>query len=258
MLFYYILLLLITISCSPSTNAVNSLPERPQMVEKVSGADLQDAEVGIDAHASKNNDIIVMWHKHPQIWDIDRFILNRYTDENDLLILDSTISISNTGFIDTVYIDKKLKINVQYFYSMVAIDKNENRSLPSDTVFYTLLEKPTQLKTIILAESNLLGIITNPQKIDFIARYFTTDPNGSLLRIREFEGKLKYLNYIAQDDADGDSEFVIIGDTLRSVFSGELNNSFSFQWRIDLTVDGENMPYIGSESAWQELNIRWE
>ncbi|KAA3608457.1 MAG: hypothetical protein D8M58_19455 [Calditrichaeota bacterium] len=222
---------------------------------------LETAEIekGIDALPSPSNDIVVMWHKHPQSINLEKYILYRGEEISNQIIFTNIFDIEANFNLDTLHEDKGLSVGTMYYYYIVAVDENNNRSIPSDTVKYQLLEKP-QLEDLSISNNTYLvnGVLTNPSQLIFRTLQFTAGASaGSILRIEKLGSReLVYFEYIRQfQNADGFAVHEIVGETLlQSLFKNRDDGNF-YEWRIDL-ADNFSLNR-GSESEWNELSIKW-
>lgn len=252
---FFILLSLIScfiyFSCSPDGSVDSDRPVKPSMVTRTDSSDLKEIERGIDADSSPTDDIVIMWHKHPETLNLEKYILWRGEEVRGQLIFSNIQDIQANFNLDTIYVDKGLMVGTRYYYFILAVDQNNNRSVPSDTVRYQLLEKP-ELEDLTFANT-----LDNPTSLIFRTKHFTAGASaGSILRIEEpGSRRLVYLEYIPQfQNADGIAVHIISGDTLQKLFNDDDDGS-SYEWRIDLADDFGL--FRGSESEWQEFSINW-
>ncbi len=241
----------IYLSCSPTGSVDPERPAKPSMVQRITSSDLAEVEMGIDAYASPTDDIVVMWYKHPETLNLDKYLLYRGEEISGQIIFSKIQEIAANFNLDTIYVDEGLNVGTRYYYFIIASDQNNNRSVPSDTVNYQLLEKP------ILEELTIANNLSNPTLLTFRTQQFTPGASaGSILRIEEpGSRRLVYLEYIPQfQNADGIAIHEIVGDTLKKIFNDDDDGS-SYEWRIDLADDYSLLR--GSESGWQEFSINW-
>ncbi len=239
---------IIYLSCSPTGSVPPERPSKPSMVKRIPSSDLAEVEMGIDAYASPTDDIVVMWYKHPETLNLDKYLLYRGEERSGQVIFSNIQDIAANSNLDTIYVDEGLNIGTRYYYFIIASDQNNSKSVSSDTVNYQLLEKP------VLTNLEDGQTLENPTSLKFEAMFTPGPPAGSILRIVEPGGSrrlvyLEYKNYL--DDYGSGSAFHELGqDTLKKYFE----NNVLYDWRIDLT---SSEIFTGSESEWQEFSINW-
>jgi len=80
--FIFVLILgLFSVSCSPTGSDPFEKPLKPSMVKRTTASDTGHVERGIDADASEHNDIVVMWYKHPEETNLEKYKKIRYIED---------------------------------------------------------------------------------------------------------------------------------------------------------------------------------
>jgi len=242
------------VSCSPTDSTNNERLNRLEMVAKTLMSDTTLAEDGIDAvpAGANNNAIQIMWYTHNDVDRLKSFRIYRSTDPQGEVNYNSiaTLEILNKFNQDTVYIDQELETDRPYYYFVTVIDKDSRESLPSDTVWYTLLPKAEP--------QSPSGSIDTPDEINYVFRVPSDAiPNGYILRIEREVGanfiELVYLEKVEPFNDFGE-QFVthtLAGDTVRALFADDL----TYRWRVDL-IAGDAL-YSGSESDWETFSVNW-
>ena len=114
-------------------------PEPPVWVLKSAPEAWQ--EQGIDADSRGEGAIVLMWHPNNES-DLSGYELYRAdSGKTGLYKKRFTIDLFEP-LIDTLFFDDSVKHYVAYYYYLLAFDLAGNRSLPSDTIHYTLLNAP--------------------------------------------------------------------------------------------------------------------
>jgi len=254
-LFGGLFLLLILLQCSEVGTATSDPIEALSMVPKTALSDRQEIERGIDAvpGTPSNNIIEIMWFASPDE-RIDRFRLYRSEDPQGQVnfVPIATIDVPNRFNQDTVFQDPFLETDRPYYYYVTALTEGGTESEPSDTVWYSLIDKAEP--------STPSGTIRPGQpRIEFTFRVPTSaTPNGYILRIeREIGSTIREL--ILLDVVDpftgnfGEPQIthVLEGDSLFNIFEDDVQ----YRWRIDL-LPGDKV-HSGSESNWQFFTIDW-
>jgi hypothetical protein len=130
--------LALTFSCEEAPEDPNP-PAPPQWVVK----SVPEAwvEQGIDADSRGGGSLVLMWHPNGEP-DLSGYELFR-TDSTKSGPYDKryTIDLFEPG-IDTLFYDDSVKKYTRYYYYLLAFDLAGNRSDPSDTIDYTLLNAP--------------------------------------------------------------------------------------------------------------------
>jgi hypothetical protein len=248
---FFISLTLVWIACSDPSGVEREKPAKPSMVKRSLTTDIDSIERGIDAaDDSETDDIVIMWHKHPATLNLDKYVLYRGQDINGQLIYEPLpIVLKANTKNDTVTVDTKLELGVLYHYYIIAIDQNNTKSLPSDTVQYKLIDKAWALDV----DADTANGFTNPERLTFSASYVDgqTGPGKYAIRIRGEDDnnlsgyRIVYQTEIKNVDFNGFIKEEISGEDLKVVF----DKGGLYQWRVDL-FQGEN---TGSETIWQDF-----
>ncbi len=143
-----ILILFLFFACSsPIEDPIS--PKRPVWVDK----SYPDAiiENGIDSDHSFGERIVLMWHKNSDK-DLSSYNIFRgelITNSNNIssIIYEkiTTIDPTQNFGIDTLYYDENINKYTTYYYYLIAEDLANNKSTPSDTISYRLINSPTAI-----------------------------------------------------------------------------------------------------------------
>ncbi|RMH62219.1 MAG: fibronectin type III domain-containing protein [Calditrichaeota bacterium] len=237
--------------CNPVSNDNGKPPEPPRMVQKTAAADTTLEEPGTDAVARAENAIQIMWYREPASAGITRYKIYR-SDEPD--------GKANYRFIgqqevnnreDTVFVDLDgLTEFTPYYYFITAVNENNQESLPSDTVWYSLLPKanPTYPK----------GLVTVPDSLGFTFNIPANAlPNGYIFRVERLIGaNFKELVYLYVENPlkgnFGETQFTYVMNKQELLV---FQDDVEYRWRIDLLA-GDQL-HNGSESDWATFSIDW-
>jgi len=118
-------------------------PARPLWVEKSAPTDT--IESGIRPY-NDGNGILLEWHPNLEE-DISGYKLYRTGEdiENKFALIADINAFKISGA-DTFFVDDSVNLNIDYFYYLKAYDQAGNKSEPSDTIRYCLIEKAEPLK----------------------------------------------------------------------------------------------------------------
>ena len=143
-----ILVLSLFFACSnPIEDPIS--PNPPVWVDK----SLPDGiiEYGIDSDHSFGKRIVLMWHKNSDK-DLSSYNIYRaelFTNSNNIssMIYEkiTTIDPTQNFGLDTLYYDENINTYTTYYYYMIAEDLADNKSTPSDTISYRLINSPTAI-----------------------------------------------------------------------------------------------------------------
>ncbi len=166
------------IQCNNATAPEPIRPDPPEMVPK--SLDEAAIETGIDA-ISDGMGILLQWslpQKNLIKWIK---IYRKSANDNKFLFLSSESSI------DTFFIDYEVTYGILYSYYLIAVNRDNTESLPSDTVFYRLYPKPNNLNH------------TDGPKPVFSWHYSFIPPVGYLLRLENYDsGELVWISTVGR------------------------------------------------------------
>lgn len=227
-------------------------PQRVRMVLKEAGFDTLETERGIDAEPNPlggPNFIQLMWYRHPEEARLNYFKI--YRSENPLGLVNYNLiatTENQQNKLDTLFLDtQELVLNVRYYYYVTAVNEKGTESLPSDTVYYTLIEKATQLSL----NNNISVISRDPLNFEWWIDS-GQNPDTYILRIeRNVSQTFNPLAYVTviRSRYQNPEMFAMSGNWLKNL----LPNG-DYRWRIDCV--GEDL-FSGSESDWMYFKINW-
>jgi len=143
---------------------------------------------------------------------------------------------------DTSFVDTGVSFHHRFFYYAVAVNEEGRQSVPSDTLFYTLLEK-----------ANLLA----PKgTIDTVKPVFSwRDPNLAFTVIlKVIQAATETPVWMAGvDNHGGDETMETVYNFDGSASIPELERNTAYLWRIDVVGNQTNS---GSETPWTSFTIR--
>lgn len=251
---FFIFYLLLT-SCTEDNGSSSEPPQRPVMVGKTVESDTSDYEImGIDALDGPENGIRIIWEEHPQRSELDYFNIFRSEDPQGLINYELHARVEPDGvfLFDSIYHTfsdlNQVEEEQAYYYYVTAVNEDGTESLPSDTVWYTLVQKARLTAP--------LGMIyNNPEQVEFNWVFEEMPlPNGYILRIEEdFTDLLVYTEWVEpmEDYDQSYRNHPLSGEDLQKfVISG-----IQYRWRIDCVE--KDPVHFGSESNWGTFKINW-
>ena len=143
----FIIMLLFSYSCDVPTEDSDA-PEKPIWVEKSQSDDRK--ELGIDSDNTIKSGIVLMWYSNSEN-DLAGYNIYRGQQSNGTTIQYeylTEIDIFQKFEYDTLYFDTSVSNYINYFFYIEAKDLAGNKSIPSDTISYTLQLPPTALSPI--------------------------------------------------------------------------------------------------------------
>lgn len=220
-------------------------PERPLWVEKSAPTDT--IESGIRPY-NDDNGILLEWHPNLEE-DISGYKLYRTSkDIENKFALIADINAFKISGADTFFIDDLVQLNTDYFYYLKAYDQAENKSDPSDTIRYRLIEKAEPLKP--------LGTINNHTP-EFEWYDFTNVTYEYVIRVESFSPReVVWISRIIRRDYTG--FFLEISyNSDGSAILNSLESETMYQWCIKSIslVDNRNFDIGGSISNWGYFTI---
>jgi hypothetical protein len=233
--------LFMLMSCDNSQNPSLPQPARVQWVPRSS--DMAAVELGIDA-VPESDGIKLQWFSlHDQ--NLKKYSIYRRKSQETYFKVIKTIDLE-TAFPgqDTVFIDDDpaMEFYRYTYYYVTGTNRDDLEGLPSDTLRYQLLLKPTTY------EPN--GKTINGLPVFYWSFPQTATPDSFILRI-----ELEYLNrlfYIAKYQSNYDSPDQIL-DLAQDSIPPSFDSGLSYRWRIDSI--GPDSSSSGAESAWKIFYI---
>ena len=221
-------------------------PSRVRMVLRTADSDTSHWEQGTDAYPSETNDIQIMWYSHPGGKELKKFKIYRsdVPDGSRRYERIAEINILNDQNQDTVFIDTDLELQKPYYYYVIAENQDGLSSDPSDTVWYSLIEKPQLL-------APLDGAKITADSITFEWSYPGQEPNYYILRVEKYwdESYHPVVSVkVIQSKYEGHMQIVLAEKWINDALSSEI-----YQWRVDAI--GSDPLHEGSESGWRRFSI---
>jgi hypothetical protein len=248
-LFIYLSVFIIFLSCDENGPGTQETPERVAMVLKWPGCDMLEYEPGIDPVQSHNDTLLqIMWYSHPQAARLSEFRIYRSTDPEGKVRYShrGTVKVTNPSAQDTVFIDSGIKINERNSYFVTAVGSNGRESLPSDTVYYTLIEQAYLIHPPDGAEIESLPITF---RWDYAG---SIKPHKYILRIEQ-NWDIDYHPLVYVKIVQGNYGRPTTHEVGAEPFNSNVTG-ISYRWRVDCIGDDELTK--GSESNWHEFFIK--
>ncbi|MCK4641573.1 MAG: hypothetical protein KAU06_09545 [Candidatus Marinimicrobia bacterium] len=220
-------------------------PTAPVWVEKSAPTDT--IESGIRPY-NDGNGILLEWHPNLEE-DISGYKLYRTGEdiENKFALIADINAFKISGA-DTFFIDDLVQLNTDYFYYLKAYDQAENKSEPSDTIRYRLIEKAEPLKP--------LGTINNYTP-EFEWYDFTNVTYEYIIRVESFLSQ--EVIWISRIRRTNYTDFLqkIFYNSDGSAVLNSLESGVTYQWCIKSIslVDNRNFDIGGSISIWGYFTI---
>jgi len=255
---FILVIFLLLINCSENDPIETDPPNRVMLVMKEESFDTLETERGIDAEPNPNSDINgiqLVWYEPADKYRVDYYNIYRSNDAQGRLsynLIGSTqnqINLPDTTFIDTT---QGLALNRRYWYYVTAVSEGGRESVPSDTVFYTLIEKATQLSI-----NNFTEVLNKPEIIFRWSIDSDDIPGGYYLRVEyNFTESFRPLVFVKEISVD---EVVYDPPQIDTVFVDEFKTPLvedgNYRWRVDCV--GTSL-YEGSESDWAFFTVDME
>ena len=220
-------------------------PARPSWVEK--SAPIDTIESGIRPY-NDGNGILLEWHPNLEE-DISGYKLYRTSEdiENKFALIVDIDAFKISGA-DTFFIDDLVQLNTDYFYYLKAYDQAENKSEPSDTIRYCLIEKAEPLKP--------LRTINNYTP-EFEWYDFTNVTYEYIIRVESFLSReVIWISRIRRPNYTDFSQKISYNSD-GSAALNSLESGTTYQWCIKSIslVDNRNFDIGGSISNWGYFTI---
>ena len=215
-------------------------PARPLWVEKSAPTDT--IESGIRPY-NDGNGILLEWHPNLEE-DISGYKLYRTGEdiENKFALIADINAFKISGA-DTFFIDDSVNLNIDYFYYLKAYDQAGNKSEPSDTIRYCLIEKAEPSKPS--------GTINDIHPL-FEWYYFARDAYEYVIRVEIFSPReVIWISRIRRSNYTDFSQKIFYNSDGSAVLNS-LESGVTYQWCIKSIslVDNRNFDIAGSISNW--------
>jgi hypothetical protein len=199
-------------------------------------------ERGIDAHESGG--IFMEWEFHPIKDNVKLYLLYRaeYFDSRDSLgeyELHKTYVVEPNS--ESVYIDKLAAIDTRYYYYTIAEDGSGNKSAPSDTLDYMLLNSITSNS---MAPNDPLAALPVDRRLQWWYRYQVAMENYTITILSVEDELILRIEMTPGNYIEGNENFMV--PDIVDMETGGL-----YRWRVDMAgnFEGESET-AGSESEW--------
>ncbi|MBN1780649.1 hypothetical protein JW948_05945 [bacterium] len=218
------------LSCQNTGPESAPKPATVQFVPKSEENDL--LERGIDA-IPEDNGIYLEWFGSDQS-EIDTYSVYRKGEEGSDFYLIDTVE-------DTFYIDRNVEIGKRFFYYIIAMNFDQQKSAPSDTISYKLLEKPIRLTPNGSIASNQVTFQWEDrnQPHEYLIRVQRSDTDETI-----WAATIEAIYGTEHQQTLFNSDQAAVTDALLS--------HVPYQWRIDVLGPEFN---CGSESSWTSFEI---
>lgn len=232
--FLLILILNFTIlTCDKSVSTGGLKPSSVVLVTKT--ADTSIKEKGIDA-VPEGDIIRVEWFENNEE-TVDKYKVYRSQERDKAYSLVSVTA-------DTVFEDFEVAVYTQYYYYILAETDEGVTSEPSDTAYYTLLEKAQ-----LLAPDSTV----NTAKPTFVW-HDPNDPSYDPYIIRVVNSDSDKIVWISEIKSSYSEQEKIIFNTDTQAAVSQLSPEVNYKWRIDIVGSAGS----GSESSWKPIMYRGE
>ncbi|NQT25897.1 fibronectin type III domain-containing protein [candidate division KSB1 bacterium] len=223
--------LLFILNCTEKSTQPVITPDRVQMIP--SGLPYDKIESGIDA-VPESNDIYLEW-LDPDDPGVEFYEIYRSEDPAERFV-----PVGKVFDPDTSFSDEDVDLFTRYYYYVLAVSDQNTRSESSDTLFYTLLEKPTNLSPSGVREE------TKPQ-----LRWELVDGEDHYLA-RIMDNQLDEIIWMAELEFQYNNPVTVNFDSANVISIDSLQRNRDYNWRVDVLRQEYNS---GSESLWVPLRI---
>jgi hypothetical protein len=231
-----------------------TMPGRPVMVPK--SLPWEYKEKGIDAD-DKVTGIFVEWYRNPEP-EMEGYIVYRAADTSESRELtfvraDTVFAYPlNPTLSDTEYVDTDVTFGTMYYYYIRALDISENKSIPSDTVRYTLTPRPGECLPDMSEQAQVKPEFSWKYSNDFqygINYYYIRVENLTTRESVWFYG-VPRLDYTGQGQ-------IVKYDIDGNATEPALSSAYTYRWKVDAIgrQDSEGYEIEGSESRWITFQV---
>jgi len=219
-------------------------PATPKWVIKSSPCDIM--ERGIDA-VPEDNFIRLEWHpnKEDDLGGYRIFRADSAVDREFALI--ANIDGMSGNMLDTVYIDMNVRLNVNYFYYIVAHDLSGNVSEASDTIRYRLIPKPVPVSPSGFTRDTIPLFKWND---------FSNYAYDYVIKIENTLNKkvIWIFRLIRPNYASFDQKVIYNKD--RKALESSLRRGVIYRWRVDaIAEEVGDIDIAGAESNWEYFEV---
>lgn len=239
---YFFLLFGLIFTIFNCTKQVNTVDRQPSSVFLIPGVDdTCRVERGIDA-VPEGNVIRIEWIPSSEEEVTGYEIYRGVDDKTGPYNLIAGLTVLTVT--DSFFVDGPVSLNKRYYYYILAVTYDDDKSAPSDTLDYQLIQKAANL---------LPRGETNDSRPDFSWE----DPNSPpkayyVVRLVEVaSGDIIWISLVPSSYNPNRETVLFNGDgtaTADSLFS-----SIDYQWRVDIRGSED---HSGSESNWVALRLQ--
>jgi len=218
------------LSCQNDGTSSEDRPSAVQLIEKSEEHAL--TETGIDA-IPETNAIYIEWQLHEDS-EVNKYEVYRRSELQSTFVLINTVE-------EPFYSDSGVELNVRYYYYILAMNYDHEKSVPSDTVDYKLLEKPSRLSPAggTAGKNPTFEWEDINQANDYIVRVKRSDNNQNV-----------WLTVVRANFGSDYQQTVFNSDGTASI--GSLSTGVTYQWRVDVIGPEDR---CGSESVWAMFTV---
>lgn len=220
-------------------------PAAPMWVAKSSPCDT--VERGIDA-VPEDDFIQLEWHpnKEDDLGGYRIFRADSAVDRKFVLIAD--VGDISGGALDTMYTDMNVKVNVNYFYYMVAYDLSGNVSKASDTIRYRLIPKPVPVSPSGFTRDAVPFFKWNDfshYAYDYVIKIENT-----------LNKKVIWIFRLIRPNYAGFEQKVIYNKDWKAL-EDSLKRGVIYRWRVDaIAEEVGDIDIAGAESSWEYFEVK--
>lgn len=221
------------LNCAEKSTQPEIKPDPVLLIQ--SGSPYDEIEKGIDA-VPESDGIYLEW-RDPEDPSVEFYEIYRSEDPDDRFI-----PVGKVYDPDTAFVDETVELFKRFYYFVQSVSDLNARSEPSDTLYYTLLEKPTNLfPSGVWEETNPRLSWDNVQEDVYLVR-IADDLLDKVVWMAEAESRYEEReSVVVEFDA---TDIVPIDSLLRHR---------DYFWRVDV-IRRDDMN-SGSESQWIPLRI---
>lgn len=248
-----VLLLIISLisldqGCAPNGNPISQLGT-PMFVPQSPPDSVIESGIGEDA-GNRYSAICLQWYStlgaaRYKVYRTDTTDANKVPINFGLITnVISTSSLNDTSAVDA----NAVAVGVRYYYYLVAYSTNGTLSSPSDTINYTLLNRP-----------ELFHPGNNSQLSGSTLYFGWHDYEGggyTVIRVKDISALPSKYIWVSRRFQVFDT-YPIESFNFDSVATSQVVSGHSYQWRVDrFNLDGSGRAYQGSRSTWSTFTVQ--
>lgn len=233
-------------SCTPSGSPLTALTT-PQFVPQSDPEAL--TQTGIRQDPSTGG-ILLQWYSQLGAAGYRVYRSDSLNQRGDPVGFELVSNVAATSFLnDTTTVDMdSIVTGIAYYYYLVAYTSDGTLSGPSDTVDYTLLDRPT------------LRIPTNTSVVDSSALQFQYHDNTgggyAVIRVKDITAVPSQSVWISKRFQSFDTYPTKVYD-YDGTASSPVTRGHTYQWRVErFDLDGSGRPSKGATSPWDIFTVK--